>query len=125
MLYLTYEKYKEIGGEQSETAFNKNINRACGVIDNFTAGRIEKTKEIPLQVYDLCRELVDYFAGNFGSSKQISSASQSSGGVSQSESYVIRSIEERAGELNDLVKDYLLNVKDDEGTPVLYRGCSR
>ena len=53
MLYLTYEKYKEIGGEQSETAFNKNINRACGVIDNFTAGRIEKMKEMCLLVDEL------------------------------------------------------------------------
>jgi hypothetical protein len=68
--------------------------------------------------------LVEYLANDFGSSKQISSHSQSAGGVSESESFVIRSIEERAGEIDDMVKDYLLNEVDDNGTPLLYRGCS-
>ena len=71
------------------------------------------------------RILIEYFAANYGSSKQVSSHSQSVGGVSESESFVIRSIEERAGEIDDMVKDYLLFVTDDNGTPLLYRGCSR
>jgi hypothetical protein len=82
-------------------------------------------KSIPQNVKPLCRDLVEYFAANFGSSKQVSSRNQSAGGVSESESFVIRSIEERAGEIDDMVKDYLLNVVDDNGTPLLYRGCLR
>ena len=127
MQYLTYEEYTEIGGEDalSLAAFNRNIGRACGIIDNATQKRIERMKTVPQAAKVLCWELVEYFAANFGSSKQISNHSQSAGGVSESESYVIRSIEERAGEIDDIIKDYLLNEVDDYGTPLLYRGAMR
>ena len=125
MIYLTYEEYLNIGGICDLTAFNRNIDRACGIIDNATHNRIECMAEVPQRAKALCRDLIEYFAENFGSSKQISNHSQSAGGVSESESFVIRSIEERAGEIDDMVKDYLLNEVDDNGTPLLYRGCIR
>ena len=123
MTYLTYGEYAEMGGICDLTAFNRNIDRACGIIDNATHNRIECMAEVPQRAKALCRDLVEYFANDFGSSKQVSSHNQSAGGVSESESFVIRSIEERAGEVNDMVKDYLLNVVDDNGTPLLYRGA--
>jgi len=125
MQYLTYEEYKEIGGTLDLTAFNRSIDRACGVIDNATQKRIEAMENVPRSAKSLCRELVEYFSANFGSSKQISSHNQSAGGVSEGESYVIRSTEERAGEIGDMVKDYLLHEVDDNGTPLLYRGAMR
>jgi hypothetical protein len=125
MIYLTYTEYKELGGTLEETAFIRNIDRACGVIDNATHNRIEHMTEVPQRAKALCRDLVEYLANDFGSSKQVSNHSQSAGGVSESESFVIRSIEERAGEIDDMVKDYLLNEVDDNGTPLLYRGCLR
>lgn len=125
MIYLTYDEYSNIGGVLDVTAFNRNLDRACGVIDNATHNRIEKMLDVPQQAKALCRDLVEYFANDFGSSKQVSNRSESAGVISQSESYVIRSIEERAGEIDDMVKDYLLNVVDDNGTPLLYRGCMR
>ena len=125
MTYLTYEEYSNMGGVFDLTAFNRNIDRACGIIDNATHNRIECMKEVPQKAKALCRDLVEYLANDFGSSKQISNHSQSAGGVSESESFVIRSIEERAGEIDDMVKDYLLNEVDDNGTPLLYRGCLR
>ena len=125
MQYLDYQEYVSIGGICDATAFNRNIDRACGVIDNATHNRIECMADVPQRVKALCRDLVEYLANDFGSSKQVSSHSQSAGGVSESESFVIRSIEERAGEIDDMVKDYLLNEVDDNGTPLLYRGCSR
>ena len=125
MRYLTYEEYSSIGGTLDNAAFDKNIDRACGVIDNATHNRIESMTDTPSQAKALCRDLIEYFGGNFGSSSQISSRSQSAGNVSESESYVIRSTEERAGEINDMVFDYLGMVTDDNGTPVLYRGCKR
>ena len=125
MIYLTYTEYKEIGGTLEETAFVRNIDRVCGIIDNATHNRIECMKKVPQRAKALCRDLVEYLANDFGSSKQISNRSQSAGGVSESESYVIRSTEERAGEIGDMVKDYLLNEVDDNGTPLLYRGCLR
>ena len=125
MIYLTYEEYSNIGGICDLTAFNRNIDRACGIIDNATHNRVECMAEVPQRAKALCRDLVEYLANDFGSSKQISNHSQSAGGVSESESFVIRSIEERAGEIDDMVKDYLLNEVDDNGTPLLYRGCLR
>lgn len=126
MRYLAeYKEYLNIGGVCDVTAFDRYIDRACGVIDNATHNRIERMAEIPVKAKALCRDLIEYFAANLNSSKQISSHSQSVGGVSESESFVIRSIEERAGEIDDMVKDYLLFVTDDNGTLLLYRGCSR
>ena len=123
MTYLTYGEYAEMGGICDLTAFSRNIDRACGIIDNATHNRIEGMAEVPQRAKALCRDLIEYFAENFGSSKQVSSHNQSAGGVSESESFVIRSIEERAGEIDDMVKDYLLNEVDDKGTPLLYRGA--
>ena len=123
MTYLTHGEYAEMGGICDLTAFNRNIDRACGIIDNATHNRVECMKKVPQRVKALCRDLVEYLANDFGSSKQISNHSQSAGGVSESESFVIRSIEERAGEIDDMVKYYLLNVVDDKGTPLLYRGA--
>ena len=123
MIYLTYTEYKEIGGTLEETAFIRNVDRACGIIDNATHNRIERMTKVPQRAKALCRDLIEYLANDFGSSKQVSSHSQSAGGVSESESYVIRSTEERAGEIGDMVKDYLLNEVDDNGTPLLYRGA--
>jgi hypothetical protein len=125
MTYLTYEEYSNMGGVLDLTAFNRNVDRACSIIDNATHNRIECMAEVPQRAKALCRDLVEYLANDFGSSKQVSSHSQSAGGVSESESFVIRSIEERAGEIDDMVKDYLLNEVDDNGTPLLYRGCLR
>ncbi|MBQ5317511.1 MAG: hypothetical protein J6K17_00260 [Oscillospiraceae bacterium] len=125
MVYLTYEEYITIGGTLDLTAFNRNIDRVCGIIDNATQNRIKGMKNAPDKVKPLCRDILEYFASDFGSSKQVSNHSQSAGGVSESESFVIRSIEERAGEIDDMIKDYLLNEVDDNGTPLLYRGCMR
>jgi hypothetical protein len=126
MIYLTYAEYKEMGGTiLDEAAFVRNIDRACGIVDNATHNRIECMEKVPQRAKALCRDLVEYLANDFGSSKQISNHSQSAGGVSESESFVIRSIEERAGEIDDMVKDYLLNEVDNNGTPLLYRGCLR
>ena len=100
MTYLTYEEYSNsLGGALDLTAFNRYIDRACGIIDNATHNRIECMAEVPQKAKALCRDLVEYLANDFGSSKQVSNHSQSAGGVSESESFVIRSIEERAGEI--------------------------
>ena len=122
MQYLTFEEYQSLGGVLDLTAFTRNIDRACSVIDNATHRRIEKMQEVPKQAKSLCRDLIEYFAADFGSSRQVSNHSQSAGGVSESESFVIRSIEERAGEVDDMLKDYLLTTTDDNGVPLLYRG---
>ena len=125
MIYLTYEQYKEIGGALDLTAFNRFESRACGIIDNATHNRIEGMTEVPQRVKALCRDLVEYLARNDTTEVAVTSRSQSAGGVSESESYATKTADDVYGDIQNMVYDYLLNVTDDNGTPLLYRGCLR
>ena len=125
MIYLTYEEYSNIGGICDMTAFNRNIDRACGVIDNATHNRIECMAEVPQRAKALCRDLVEYLARNDTTEIAVTSRSQSAGGVSESESYATKTADDVYGDIQNMVYDYLLNVTDDNGTPLLYRGCLR
>lgn len=125
MTYLTYEEYSNMGGVLDLTAFNRNIDRACGIIDNATHKRIECMKEVPQRAKALCRDLVEYLARYSTSDMVVSSRSQSAGGVSESESYATKTDTELQADIDNMIADYLLNVTDDNGTPLLYRGCSR
>ena len=125
MIYLTYEEYSNIGGICDLTAFNRNIDRACGIIDNATHNRIECMAEVPQRAKALCRDLVEYLARNDATEIAVTSRSQSAGGVSESESYATKTADDMYGDIQNMIYDYLLNVTDDNGTPLLYRGCSR
>jgi hypothetical protein len=125
MIYLTYEQYKEIGGTLEEAAFVRNIDRVCGIIDNATHNRIECMAEIPQRAKALCRDLVEYLARYSTSDMVVSSRSQSAGGVSESESYVTKTDVELQAEIDNMIADYLMTETDDNGTPLLYRGCNR
>ena len=123
MIYLTYEEYSNIGGICDLTAFNRNIDRACGVIDNATHNRIECMSDIPQGAKALCRDLVEYLARNDTTEIAVTSRSQSAGGVSESESYATKTADDVYGDIQNMIYDYLLNVTDDKGTPLLYRGA--
>ena len=60
MIYLTYDEYLEIGGMVDLSAFNRNIARASGMIDNATFCRIEKMSKVPVYAKHLCRDLIEY-----------------------------------------------------------------
>ena len=122
MTYLTYEEYSDMGGVLDLTAFNRNIDRACGIIDNATHNRIECMAEVPQRAKALCRDLVEYLVENNGD-KIVTSKSQSAGGVSESESYATKTVDDVYGDIQNMLYDYLLNVTDDNGTPLLYRGA--
>ena len=125
MIYLTYEQYKEIGGTLEKTAFVRNNDRACGIIDNATRNRIECMAEVPQRAKALCRDLVEYLARYSTSDMVVSSRSQSAGGVSESESYVTKTDTELQADIDNMIADYLMVETDDNGTPLLYRGCIR
>ena len=123
MIYLTYDEYSTMGGICDLTAFNRNIDRACGIIDNATHNRIECMTEVPQRAKALCRDLVEYLARNDTTETAVTSRSQSAGGVSESESYATKTADDIYGDIQNMVYDYLLNVTDDKGTPLLYRGA--
>ena len=124
MQYLTYDEYTKIGGVCDTTAFTRNIDRACGIIDNATYKRIQCMKEVPGQAKALCRDLVEYLTTNGNvNEKGVASWSESAGVVSESVSYVTKSKEEMQTDIDNIIFDYLASVTDDCGTPLLYRGC--
>ena len=125
MIYIDFEEYKEIGGVLDVTAFNRNIDRVCGVIDNATHNRIEYMADVPQRAKALCRDLVEYLARYSTSDMVVSSRSQSAGGVSESESYVTKTDVELQADIDNMIADYLMSETDDNGTPLLYRGCMR
>ena len=125
MRYIEYQEYIGIGGICDATAFNRNIDRACGIIDNATHNRIECMSEVPQRAKALCRDLVEYLARYSTSDMVISSRSQSAGGVSESESYVTKTDVELQADIDNMIADYLMAETDDNGTPLLYRGCIR
>ena len=123
MIYLTYGEYAEMGGICDLTAFNRNIDRACGIIDNATHNRIEGMAEVPQRAKALCRDLVEYLARNGTTETAVTSRSQSAGGVSESESYATKTADDMYGDIQNMIYDYLLNITDDNGIPLLYRGA--
>ena len=122
MRYIEYQEYLDIGGVLDSTAFNRNIDRACGIIDNATHNRIECMADVPQRAKALCRDLVEYFARNDTTEIAVTSRSQSAGGVSESESYAAKTADDVYGDIQNMIYDYLLNITDDNGTPLLYRG---
>lgn len=121
MTYLTYEEYSNIGGLLDLTAFNRNIDRACAMIDNRTQSRLECFEEIPQIVKVVCADLVDYISTNTVE-KTVTSKSQSAGGVSESESYATKTAEDYSYDL-DRIFEPLSIVKTENGISITYRGA--
>lgn len=125
MQYLTYEEYQEIGGTLDLTAFKRNIDRACGFVDLHTQSRLQSVLEVSQRAKACVRDLVEYLASNISNGKAVTSKSQSAGGVSESENYATKTNDEINAEMLCIVYDYLATEKDDNGTPLMYRGAMR
>ena len=123
MIYLTYDEYLEIGGTVDLTAFNRNVARASGMIDNATFCRIEKMSKVPENAKHLCRDLIEYLVRNNVTDLTVTSRSQSAGAVSESESYAVKTAEELQNEITRMIYDYLGGCFDDNGNLLLYRGA--
>lgn len=121
MQYLTYDEYLNMGGVLDLTAFSRNIDRACAMIDNRTQSRLECFEEIPQIVKVVCADLVDYISINTVD-KTVASKSQSAGGVSESESYAVKTAEDFANDL-DRIFEPLAVVKTKNDISLLYRGA--
>ena len=122
MQYLTYEQYTEIGGTLDLTAFKRNIDRACAMIDIRTQSRLESFEIVPQIVKTVCADLVGYIANNTVEKPFVSSRSQSAGGVSESESYALKTADDFANDI-DRIFEPLQTVKTKNGISVLYRGA--
>ena len=122
MTYLTYEEYSNMGGVLDLTAFNRNIDRACVMIDNRTQSRLECFEEIPRIVKVVCADLVEYISTNTVEKPIVTSKSQSAGGVSESESYATKTAEDYSADL-DRIFEPLGAVKTANGIRIDYLGA--
>ena len=121
MTYLTYEEYSSMGGLLDLTAFTRNIDRACAMIDSRIQSRLECFEEIPQIVKVVCADLVDYISTNTVE-KAVTSKSQSAGGVSESESYTAKTADDYSADL-DRIFEPLAVVKTKNGISILYKGA--
>jgi hypothetical protein len=121
MQYLTYGEYSEMGGVLDLAAFNRNIDRACSMIDIRTQNRLEKFNEIPNIVKIVCADLLEYISMNIVN-KSVTSKSQSAGGVSESESYAVKTAEDYSADIDEIFEP-LGSVETDSGVPINYRGA--
>lgn len=123
MRYLTYEDYLNIGGTLEKTAFERVIDRVCGVVDYYTQNRLQANFKALEKMQYCVRDLCECLDASKTVKGKLASKSQSAGGVSETESYVARTANEINAEMRDIVFDYLAMETDVNGTPLLYRGC--
>ena len=124
MQYLTYEEYQNYGGDLPETDFTLFEFRARKKIDYWTDSRVQRMAAVP-EAVKLSMMQIIAFDKKFGAEAQADSpivASFNTDGYS--ESYGGASDQASAAEasMQSAVRSLLYGEKDDEGTPLLYRG---
>ena len=122
--YLTYNEYRELGGNLDQTPFNLLEYNARKKIDERTFGRLvdkgQEYQEVKLCVYNMITTLNSYSSYDT-QNKAISS--ESTDGYSISYGTPQKSVvEAKNSELEDIMNSYLANVVIDS-VPVLYRGA--
>lgn len=123
MRYLTYEEYLDTGGVLEQTAFERAIDRVCGIIDIYTQSRLKDVAELSSRDKACVRDLCEYVHNNVSTSgKTVASKSQSAGGVSESESYTAKNRDEAEQEIYDIIYSYLAAEYTDDGVPLMYKG---
>lgn len=129
MRYLTYDEYSNLGGACDETAFNRNIDRACAMIDVRTQLRLHNPDLFANYDGDmklvklLCTDLIDYIATNTVLKTAVTSRSESAGNVSESESYAAKTVEDYASDIDNIFEP-LGTIMTINGIRVDYRGAN-
>ena len=122
-LYLTYQEYKSYGGELSETAFIPLEFKSRKRIDYLTDSRVQNMAAVPAAV-KLCMYVLIGMESSVGRSEQAASPSVSSfntDGYSETYSQAMDA-DTASAQMDALTKEYLYDEKNDNGTPLLYRG---
>ena len=117
--YLTFNEYKEMGGNLAEMPFNILEFKCRKLIDTNTLGRLvglqTQVQEVKMCVY----ELIKAVETNEKSSTQGKSSESIDG---YSVTYANNSITEQTRQYHDIIMNYLINCRLDDGTPYLYLG---
>ena len=121
MQYITdYEEYQEIGGVLDATAFDRFYLRANNIVNIATHFRIKEENIEAVNAAKYAeRDIIEHIAQNNG--VEVTSRSQTVGGISESESYKTKDREEQEMDIEQILFDYLGGLVTN-GIPLLYRG---
>lgn len=122
--YLTYEEYVIYGGTLSETDFYPLEFRARKRIDRQTFSRVQDMEEVPEAVKQCMLSLID-IDSKTGLEAQVANpvvTSFSNDGYSESYGKVL-SVTDADSQMSASIRSMLWGEKNDEGIPLLYRGC--
>lgn len=106
--YLTYEDYKELGGDLPLDAFTKLERKAQRWLDTFTFNRIQKLPRIPNEVREVLTEFIGRMNTLSNQRENGDLVTQYSNGVEQL-TYKVLTEDEIKGELYKLAIDWLPN----------------
>lgn len=135
-MYLTYDEYAQMGGEElEETAFEQLEFEARSQIDWWTFGRLKNEGSYPEAVKRCMFKLIELLdkqqkvlmvdaVDEDGNVKAGLMASQSNDGVSSTYNVITGNMAVRViqSQLNNTIRMYLQDVRDSLGRKVLYRG---
>lgn len=117
--YLSYAEYRQLGGNLDEMPFNVLELRARKKVDERTLGRLKtlpsQITEVKTCIYQLIESMKRY-----DSQKSKNISSESTDGYSVS--YGTTESTEENKQYDDIIRDYLLTCKLEDGTPYLYCG---
>lgn len=78
-MYLSFDKYKEMGGTISEADYPMAERRARALLDDWTLDRVKRLEEIPeeveLAMYEIISNLGQAYGGGVGGLANVSSFS--------------------------------------------------
>lgn len=114
--YLTYNEYKELGGNLSEMPFNLLEYRAEKQVDEMTSGRFRKLSEYPIELKLCINELITEIKKYNETGNK---SSESVGNYSVNYDKLITT--EKKKSLKSIIKEYLSDTKVDD-IYVLYCG---
>lgn len=117
--YLTYSEYRELGGQLAEMPFNVLEFKARKIIDTNTLGRLVEL-ETQVQEVKMCMyELINAAQANEITTTQGKSSESIDG---YSVTYGNTTILEQNKQYHDIIWNYLINCRLEDGTPYLYLG---
>lgn len=132
-MYLTYTEYQSMGGTLDETTFNDYYFQAKALIDYVTFNRLVADTTFPIELkycvfrlIKLVQQQTDALSMGWKSdgSTEPAIASQSNDGVSISYNVpradILFSL--TRNETEDMIRQYLVDVRNEAGRKVLYRG---
>ena len=111
--YLTYPEYRQLGGKLEEVPFNLLELKARGKVDERTLGRL---KNLPSQITEVKACIFRLVEIMNKSNANIQSESTDGYSVSYG------NVETQKKTIDDIIRDYLIGCKLEDGTPYLYCG---